>query len=116
MSTTQKYPSVAQKYPQIVEIFKKLAENKRYGPIDRLARALSPEMVRVALYEALRISVTEDWGIPSDSEVDSFLAEVERNLGVAQKIAVVALTGAKSVEAGEQKKEEKAGEEKKQSG
>ncbi|MEM0228530.1 MAG: hypothetical protein QXJ22_07105 [Ignisphaera sp.] len=86
--------SVVQRYPGIVELFKRLAENKRYGPIDRLARALSSEMVRVALYEALRIGVTEGWSIPSDAEVDGFLAEVEKNLGIAQKIAVIALTSA----------------------
>lgn len=86
--------SVTQKYPGIVELFKRLAENRRYGPIDRLARALTSEMVRVALYEALRIGVTEGWRIPSDSEVDAFLSEVEKNLGVAQKIAAIALTSA----------------------
>lgn len=84
--------SVAQRFPGIVGLFKKLAENRRYGPIDRLARALTPEMVRIALYEALRIGVTEGWDVPSESEVDVFLTEVERNLGVAQRIAAIALT------------------------
>uniref|UniRef100_A0A7J3Z8R6 Uncharacterized protein n=1 Tax=Ignisphaera aggregans TaxID=334771 RepID=A0A7J3Z8R6_9CREN len=86
--------SVLQKFPGIVELFKKLAENRRYGPIDRFARALAPEMVRIALYEALRIGVTEGWPLPSESEVDAFLAEAEKNLGVAQKIAAIALTSA----------------------
>ena len=86
--------SVSQRFSGIVEIFKKLAENKRFGPIDRLARALTPEMVRIALYEALRIGVTEGWNLPSDSEVDAFLNEVEKNLGIAQKIAAIALTSA----------------------
>lgn len=86
--------SVLQKFPGIVELFKKLAENKRYGPIDRLARALTPEMIRIALYEALRIGVTEGWSLPSESEVDAFLAEVEKNLGLAQKVATIALTAA----------------------
>jgi len=86
--------SVSQKFPGIVELFKKLAENKRFGPIDRLARALSPEMIRIALYEALRIGATEGWTLPSDSEVDAFLSDVEKNLGVAQKIAAIALTSA----------------------
>ncbi len=86
--------SVMQRFPGIVEIFMKLAENKRYGPIDRLARALSPEMIRIALYEALRISVTEGWHVPSASEVDTFLSEVERNLAIAQKIAAIALAAA----------------------
>lgn len=86
--------SISQKYPNIINLFKRLAENRRYGPIDRLARALTSEMVRIALYEALRIGVTEGWTLPSDNEVDAFLAEVERNLGVAQKVAAISLTAA----------------------
>jgi hypothetical protein len=86
--------SVLERFPNIVEVFKKLAENRRYGPIDRLARALSPEMIRMALYEALRIATTESWGLPPDKEVDEFLTEAEKNPGLAQRIAIIALTSA----------------------
>ncbi|MDK6029412.1 hypothetical protein QPL79_08555 [Ignisphaera sp. 4213-co] len=99
MSAAQK--SITQKYPGIVEIFKKLAENKRYGPIDRLARALTADMVRIALYDALRVGVTEGWALPSDAEVDAFLNEVEKNLGIAQKIAAIALTSASKLQSPE---------------
>ncbi|MEL9941017.1 MAG: hypothetical protein QW348_08650 [Ignisphaera sp.] len=92
--------SVIQKYPNIVELFKNLAKEKRFSPIDRLARALSSEMVRIALYEALRIGATEGWKLPPDEEVDAFLSDVERNPGVAQKVAVVALTAAQKVAEG----------------
>lgn len=86
--------SVLERFPNIVEVFKKLAENRRYGPIDRLARALSPEMIRMALYEALRIATTEGWNLPPDKEVDEFLTEAEKNPGLAQRVAIIALTSA----------------------
>ncbi|MEM4455163.1 MAG: hypothetical protein QXX58_03365 [Thermofilaceae archaeon] len=83
-----------EKYGGLISLFRRLAQDKRFSPIDRMARALDPDMVRIALYEAMRAAVSEEWPLPPQREVEEFLEEVERNPGVAQKLAVIAITAA----------------------
>jgi len=90
----EKPASIEETYGHVIALFRSLAREKRYGPIDRMARALNPEFVRVSLYEALRIAVSEGWPLPSQEEVEKFLEAVERNLGLAQRVAIIALTAA----------------------
>ena len=90
----EKPASIEEMYGHIIELFKNLAREKRYGPIDRMARALNPEFVRVSLYEALRIAVSEGWPLPPQGEIEKFLEAAERNLGLAQRVAIIALTAA----------------------
>lgn len=85
------------KYEGLVKMFSYLVKEKVYGPVDRLARAVDPDMVRLALYEALRYVLTEQRKgvavpLPSESEVEEFLEAVEkRGVGIARKVAVVSL-------------------------
>ncbi|MEM1632471.1 MAG: hypothetical protein QXT28_07940 [Thermofilaceae archaeon] len=83
-----------EKYGGLISLFRRLAQDKRFSPIDRMARALDPDMVRIALYDAMRIAVSEEWPLPPQREVEEFLEEIERNPGVAQKLAVIAITAA----------------------
>ncbi len=41
-------------YENIVKIIKYFIETKRYGPVDRMAMAMGPEAVEIALYDMLR--------------------------------------------------------------
>ena len=91
---SEKPRSIEERYGGILNLFKNLAREKRYSPIDRMARALNPEFVRTSVYEALRIAVSEGWSLPSHEEVERFLEEAERNLGLAQRVAIIALTAA----------------------
>ncbi|MEM1604555.1 MAG: hypothetical protein QXZ48_08570 [Zestosphaera sp.] len=86
------------RYDGIVSIFSYLVKEKVYGPVDRLARAVDLDMVRLALYEALRYASTEQRrgaqiSLPSEDEIQEFLEAIEKQgVGVAKKIAIKALT------------------------
>jgi hypothetical protein len=105
----EKPASIEERYGRVIELFKNLAREKRYGPIDRMARALNPEFVRVSVYEALRIAVSEGWPLPPQEEVERFLEEAERNLGLAQRVAIIALTAAPVAQAAAQQPAPAAG-------
>jgi HEPN domain-containing protein len=99
---SEKPRSIEERYGGILNLFRNLAKEKRYSPIDRMARALNPEFVRASVYEALRIAVSEGWSLPSQEEVERFLEEAERNLGLAQRVAIIALTAAPTAQASPQ--------------
>jgi len=86
------------RYEGIVDLFSYLVKEKVYGPVDRLARAVDLDMIRLALYEALRYASTElrreaQVSLPSESEIREFLEAVEKSgVGVARRIAIAALT------------------------
>ncbi|MEM4852734.1 MAG: hypothetical protein QXQ60_04145 [Thermofilum sp.] len=61
--------SFGERYKGLVSLFMKLAHEKRFGPIDRMARALNPDLVRAALYDALRIAASEGWPLPPERKL-----------------------------------------------
>lgn len=85
------------KYEGIVDLFSYLVREKVYGPVDKLARAVDLDMIRIALYEALRYASTEQRrgaqvSLPSESEIQEFLEAVEKQgVGIAKKIAIRSL-------------------------
>lgn len=85
--------SLEERYGRIIDLLRGLARGRRYSPIDRMARAISPQFVTLALYEALRVAASEGLRSPPPEEVSLFLEEAERNPTVAQKVAVLALAG-----------------------
>lgn len=92
------YPTQKTKFDGIVDIFSYLVKEKVYGPVDRLARAVDPDMVRTALYEALRYVSTEQRKgaqitLPDENEIQEFLEAIEKQgVGIARKIAIRSLT------------------------
>lgn len=85
------------RFEMLINALALLVKDNVYGPVDRMARATDLEMVRTALYEALRylstdirrgrITLTID-----ENEIKEFLEEVERRgVGVARSVAVKAL-------------------------
>lgn len=109
------------KYEGLIKTLAFLAVDNVYGPIDRMARAIDTDMVRVALYEALRYLSSElhkcieaeegkrvleeedrkrckllkeltNLTLPED-EVKVFLDDLEkRGVGIARRVAIEALT------------------------
>ncbi|MEM1720296.1 MAG: hypothetical protein QW496_05570 [Desulfurococcaceae archaeon] len=85
------------KFDKIVEALSYLVKDNVFGPVDRLARSTDLDMVRTALYEALRYLSTEirKGTIPlviDETEIKNFLDEVERRgVGIARRVAVEAL-------------------------
>lgn len=90
--------TVQTRYEKIVEVLAYLVKDNVYGPVDRLARATDLNMVRTAIYEALRYISTEvrrgrEVKLPDENEVREFLEEIERRgAGVAKRVAIEALT------------------------
>ncbi|MEM0297599.1 MAG: hypothetical protein QXU35_07535 [Zestosphaera sp.] len=86
------------RYEGIVDVFSYLVKEKVYGPVDRLARAVDLDMIRLALYEALRYASTEQRrgaqiSLPSENEIQEFLEAIEKHgVGVAKKVAIRSLT------------------------
>ena len=102
-----------EKYPGFTNVLRILVEDKVYTPIDKLARALNQTMVRTALYEALRYAMTEvrkdcssisddnerkkcekrkKLTLPNEEEINRLLTEIEKDLSIAQKLALLALS------------------------
>ncbi len=100
-------------YEGIVKMLRFFVQTKNFGYVDRIGNALNPEPVEVTLHEALRAfrsiresaTVGEDGrryvekegkkipvpGIPGEEEVKAFLDAVRSDIGVAKRIATLAL-------------------------
>ncbi|MEM0368800.1 MAG: hypothetical protein QW579_01635 [Desulfurococcaceae archaeon] len=111
---SQKLKSSTSKYEGIVNVFSYLVKERVYGPVDRLARAVDQDMVRLALYEALRYVSTEQRkgagvSLPSESEVQEFLESVEKQgVGVAKKVAIKSLARGLGQQSTVEKQEQRA--------
>ncbi len=85
------------KYEGIVNLFSYLIKERVYGPVDKLARAVDLDMIRLALYEALRYASTEQRrgvqiSLPDENEIQEFLEAIEKHgVGIAKKIAIRSL-------------------------
>ena len=109
-------------YGGIVKMLRFFVQTKNFGYVDRIGNALNPEPVGVTLHEALRAfrSIRESApvdengkkyvekdgkkipvpGIPSEEEVKAFLDEVRSDVGVAKRVATLALAYPSRKEAG----------------
>jgi len=109
-------------YEGIVKMLRFFVQTKNFGYVDRIGNALNPEPVEVTLHEALRAfrsiresaTVGEDGrryvekdgkkipvpGIPSEEEVKAFLDAVRSDIGVAKRVATLALAYPSRKEAG----------------
>ena len=109
-------------YEGIVKMLRFFVQTKNFGYVDRIGNALNPEPVEVTLHEALRAFrsiresaiVGEDGrryvekdgkripvpGIPSEEEVKAFLDAVRSDIGVAKRVATLALAYPSRKEAG----------------
>jgi len=62
-----------------------------------MARATDLDTIRISLYEAIRYASTEirrgvHIELPSEEEINAFLEEVKKRIGLAREIAIKALT------------------------
>ncbi|AIU70036.1 CRISPR-associated protein Csa5 [Thermococcus eurythermalis] len=100
-------------YEGIVKMLRFFVQMKNFGYVDRIGNALNPEPVEVTLHEALRAfrSVRESApvdesgrryvekdgkkipvpGIPTEEEIKAFLDDVRSDIGVAKRVATLAL-------------------------
>jgi len=100
-------------YEGIVKMLRFFVQTKNFGYVDRIGNALNPEPVEVTLLEALRAfrsirestSIDKDGrryvekdgnkisvpGIPAEEEVKAFLDAVHADIGVAKRVATLAL-------------------------
>lgn len=93
------------KLEPIVNLLRFFVEKRQYSIIDRFANALSPEVVEMALYEAIRTAKSardtgEEVEIPDDETVRAFIGIVKSNITIAREAAIRALTQ-RRVEKGE---------------
>ncbi|WP_231845518.1 type I-A CRISPR-associated protein Csa5 [Pyrococcus abyssi] len=100
-------------YGEIINMLRFFVRIKNFGYVDRIGNALTPEPVEIALHEAMRAfrsiwegAKTDEEGrryiekdgekiylpkIPSDTEIESFLNEVRRDIRIAKRVATLAL-------------------------
>ncbi|WP_010479707.1 type I-A CRISPR-associated protein Csa5 [Thermococcus zilligii] len=111
-------------YEGIVKMLRFFVQTKNLGYVDRIGNALNPGPVEVTLHEALRAfrsirenaTVGEDGrryvekdgekipvpGIPSEDEVRAFLDAVRSDIGVAKRVATLALAYPSRKEGGDE--------------
>ncbi len=109
-------------YEGIVKMLRFFVQMKNFGYVDRIGNALNPEPVEVTLHEALRAfrSVRESApvdesgrryvekdgkkipvpSIPTEEEVRTFLDDVRSDIGVAKRVATLALAYPSKKESG----------------
>jgi len=109
-------------YEGIVKMLRFFVQMKNFGYVDRIGNALNPEPVEVTLHEALRAfrSVRESApvdesgrryvekdgkripvpGIPTEEEIKAFLDDVRSDIGVAKRVATLALAYPSKKESG----------------
>ena len=90
------------RFNSIVDLLRFFVEKRQYSIVDRFANALSPDVIEVALYEALRTvksaSETEEVKIliPDEESIKYFLNIVRRDISIAREIAIRALSKSSS--------------------
>jgi CRISPR type I-A-associated protein Csa5 len=109
-------------YEGIVKMLRFFVQTKNFSYVDRIGNALNPEPVEVTLHEALRAfrSIRESAlidekgrryvekdgkkipvpGIPTEEEVKAFLNDVRADIGVAKRVATLALAYPSKKESG----------------
>ncbi|NJE06350.1 type I-A CRISPR-associated protein Csa5 [Thermococcus sp. M36] len=109
-------------YEGIVKMLRFFVQTKNFSYVDRIGNALNPEPVEVTLHEALRAfrSIRESAfvedngrryvekdgkkipvpGIPPEEEVKAFLDAVRSDIGVAKRVATLALAYPSKKESG----------------
>ncbi|QOJ79814.1 type I-A CRISPR-associated protein Csa5 [Infirmifilum lucidum] len=104
-----------EEFESIVRVLRFFAATRNYSFLDRIGNALNPETVEVALRDALRTfssiydaSPADEKGLkyyeyeegrrirlpakPSEGEVAAFLRAVWQDVGVARRVAIMAMS------------------------
>jgi hypothetical protein len=77
--------------PGLVNMLARLAGEKSYGPLDALATAPSIQTALPAIYNAVRYAITQGYPVPSEEELNTFIAMARRDPSIMREIAIKAL-------------------------
>ena len=75
----------------IIEMLARLAGEKSYGPLDALATASSIQTALPAIYNAVRYAITQGYQVPSEEELNTFIALAKRDPSIMREVAIKAL-------------------------
>ena len=81
----------------LIEMLARLASEKVYGPLDVLATTPSVSMALGSLYNAIRYVKNQGYPVPSEDEINAFIAIAKRNPEFLSEIAIRALIRAEKM-------------------
>ncbi|MDT7969810.1 MAG: hypothetical protein RQ842_04530 [Vulcanisaeta sp.] len=77
--------------PNLINMLARLAGEKSYGPLDALATAPSIQTALPAIYNAVRYAITQGYPVPSEEELNTFIALARRDPSIMREVAIKAL-------------------------
>jgi len=77
--------------PGLVNMLARLASEKSYGPLDALATAPSIQTALPAIYNAVRYAITQGYPVPSEEELNTFIAMARRDPSIMREVVIKAL-------------------------
>lgn len=87
--------SPQKRYEKIVEMLALVVKDRVFGPVDRMARAIDTDSVKLALYEAMRYVSSGPEGLkrelPKPEEIEEFINDLRiKGPGLARDVALKA--------------------------
>jgi hypothetical protein len=86
-----------ERFNGLIEMLARLASEKVYGPLDVLATTPSVSVALSSLYNAVRYVRNQGYPVPSEDEINAFLAISKKNPEVMREIAIKALIRAEKL-------------------
>jgi len=77
--------------PGLVSMLARLASEKSYGTLDALATAPNIQTALSAIYNAVRYATTQNYPVPSEEELNTFIAMAKRDPSIMREVAIKAL-------------------------
>jgi len=85
------------RFEPIINLLRFFVERRQYSIVDRFANALSPEVIEMALYEAIRTAKSaRDTGekveLPDEDTIRAFINFVKSDISIAREVAIRSLS------------------------
>jgi len=92
----------------LINMLARLAADKMYGPLDVLGTAPDISIALSYLYTAIRYARTQNYPIPTEDDINKFVAIAKKNPEVMREIAIKALIRAEKMKQPQQQMQQQS--------